>query len=71
MRQKEKGFISFETYYYNLKKNEMLQKDWSIEQEREAIANDMMEYEKLNGGFVEPEKEDEGAEDGEQFWGEY
>jgi len=62
---KEKGFISFETYYYNLKKNEMLQKDWSIEQEREAIANDMMEYEKLNGGFVEPEKEDEGAEDGE------
>lgn len=54
------NFISYETYFYSLLKNEMIPPDWTIEQEREAINNDMGELKDLNNGFTEPKvKKDE------------
>lgn len=55
---KEKGFISFETYFYLLLKNEMIKPGWTIEEEREAINSDMNEIASYSAGFTEDEDEE-------------
>lgn len=56
---KTMGLISYETYFYNLKRNEMIPTERTLEEERESINSDMKEIDLINQGYSEEEESEE------------
>lgn len=60
---RQAGLISQYLYFYNLLKGEMIPEDWTIEQEAEARASDVINQYDLVAGYEEPDDEDDDLEE--------
>ncbi len=53
----QSGFMSWETYYYNMKNKELYPEDWSIEDERKAIEKGQEDLVVEDDEEIEPEED--------------